>query len=82
LAKQETTPEDERDTTRVQFEMPRRSMDRLRMLKEQTEAGSYAEVFRNALRYYEFLIQQAEEGNEVVVRDKRDPSKNTVIVRP
>lgn len=77
----ETTPEEERETTRVQFEMPRRAMDRLRTLKDKTEAGSYAEVFRNALRYYEFLVQQAEDGNEVIVRNKADASQQTVIVQ-
>jgi hypothetical protein len=82
LARAETTLEDERETTRVQFELPPASMERLRKLKELTEAGSYAEVFRNALRYYEFLIQQAEAGNEVVVQDRSDPEKRTVIVRP
>jgi IS1 family transposase len=74
--------DDERETTRVQFEMPRRSMDRLRHLKDVTEASSYAEVFRDALRYYEFLIEQAEAGNEVIVQDRNDPSKRTVLVRP
>lgn len=82
MAKMETTPEEERETTRVQFDMPRRAMDRLRTLKDKTEAGSYAEVFRNALRYYEFLVEQAEDGNEVIVQSKKDPSQKTVIVQP
>jgi len=79
LAKTETTPS-ERETTRVQFEMPPKSMERLRTLKDATEAGSYAEVFRDALRFYEFLIQQAQEGNEVVVENKKDATKRTLLI--
>lgn len=82
MARTETTHDDGRETTRVQFEMPQRTMERLRMLKDKTEAASYAEVFRNALRYYEFLIEQAENGNEVVIQSKGDPEKRTVIVHP
>ncbi len=55
-------------------------MERLRSLKDKTEAGSYAEVFRNAMRFYEFLVEQAEKGNEVVIEDKDDPTKRTVLV--
>lgn len=75
----ETTLED-RETTRVQFEMPPKSMERLRELKEKTEAASYAEVFRNALKFYEFMIEQAELGNELVIEDPKDKSRRTVLV--
>ena len=80
MAKTETTLKEDRETTRVQFEMPPRAMERLRSLKDKTEAGSYAEVFRNAMRFYEFLVEQAEKGNEVVIEDKDDPTKRTVLV--
>ena len=76
----ETLLDDERETTRVQFEMPSKSMERLRMLKDRTEATSYAEVVRNALRYYEFLVAEAEKGNEVVVEHKDGSNKRTVLV--
>ena len=60
--------------------MAGRSMDRLRVLKDKTEAASYAEVFRNALRFYEFLVNEAEKGNEVVVESKDGSEKRTVLV--
>ena len=54
----------ERATTRVQLEMPPQAMERLQRLKEKTEAASYAEVIRNALRVFEALVQEHEQGAE------------------
>lgn len=60
-----------KSSTRVQFELPEVSMNRLIALKEKTEASSYAEVFKNSLRLYEDLINQFDSGNEFIVRDKK-----------
>ena len=57
-------------TTRVQLELPDKSMERLRALKEKTEAPSYAEVLKNALRLYEILIGEAEAGKVFLLKDK------------
>lgn len=57
-----------RGTTRVQLEMPPQAMERLQKLKDRTEAASYAEVLRNALRLYEALVAEAERGAEFAVR--------------
>jgi len=54
----------ERETTRVQLEMPPQAMERLTRLKEKTEAASYAEVIRNALRVFEALSEEHEKGSE------------------
>jgi hypothetical protein len=54
----------DRSTTRVQLEMPPQAMERLQRLKEKTEAASYAEVIRNALRVFEALVQEHEAGAE------------------
>ena len=54
----------ERSTTRVQLEMPPQAMDRLQRLKDRTEAASYAEVIRNALRLFEALVDEHEKGAE------------------
>jgi len=53
-----------RATTRVQLEMPPQAMERLQRLKEHTEAASYAEVIRNALRLFEALVEEHEKGAE------------------
>jgi Arc/MetJ-type ribon-helix-helix transcriptional regulator len=58
----------ERSTTRVQLEMPPQAMDRLQRLKERTEAASYAEVIRNALRLFEALIEEHGKGSEFALR--------------
>ena len=57
---------------RVQFDLPPRSMERLTLLKEKTEAASYAEVVKNALRLYEAMIAEAEDGKEFLTRDKNE----------
>ena len=54
----------ERSTTRVQLEMPPQAMERLQKLKDKTEAASYAEVIRNALRLFEALVDEHEKGAE------------------
>jgi hypothetical protein len=43
-------------------------MERLKALKDKTEAASYAEVIKNSLRLYEALIGEAEAGNEVLIK--------------
>lgn len=44
--------------TRVQFEFIAPVMQQLRDLKTQTNASSYAEVVRNALKAYESLLNK------------------------
>ncbi len=58
----------ERATTRVQLELPPQAMERLARLKEKSEAASYAEVIRNALRVIEALLDEHEKGAEVQLR--------------
>ena len=53
---------------RIQKDMPPRSVERLKRMQEVTEAASYAEVMKNALRLYEALIEEVEAGNEIMVK--------------
>ena len=62
------TASSERSTTRVQLEMPPQAMERLQRLKEKTEAASYAEVIRNALRVLEALVDEHEKGSEFALK--------------
>ncbi len=59
-----------RKKNRVQLDFAPRSMERLNALKAKTEAASYAEVVKNALRLYEALIEEVESGKQFLVRDK------------
>ena len=56
--------------SRVQLDFAPRSMERLNTLKLKTEASSYAEVVKNALRLYEALIEETESGKQFLTRDK------------
>ncbi|MDE2005570.1 MAG: hypothetical protein KGI51_03295 [Rhodospirillales bacterium] len=55
---------------RVQLDLAPRAMERLNALKLKTEAASYAEVVKNALRLYEALIEETESGKQFLVRDR------------
>jgi hypothetical protein len=59
-----------RASTRVQLELPEKSMERLLHLKELTEASSYAEVIKNSLRLYEAIISEVSSGKEIMLKDK------------
>lgn len=69
----------QKTTTRVQFEMPRKSYERLVELREKIEASSHAEVIRRALQLYEALIEEAENGADISLRSEKD---GEVIYRP
>lgn len=52
---------------RVQVDMPPRSLERLKHLQDITEATSYSEVLRNALRLYEAMILETEAGSKILI---------------
>lgn len=56
--------------TRVQLDFGPLSMKRLNALKLETEAASYAEVVKNALRLYEALIEETRNGKQFLIRDQ------------
>jgi hypothetical protein len=53
---------------RLQFAVPDNVYETLEGLKERTDASSLAEVFRDALRAYAWMVSQFEAGNEVISR--------------
>ena len=46
-----------------------KAANRLTRLREDTDASNDTEVVRNALRLYEWVIEQTKEGNEVYLRN-------------
>ena len=52
------------------MEMAPKTMDRLKTLRDKTEAASYAEVVRRALQLYEAMIEEHEHGSEISIRRK------------
>jgi hypothetical protein len=58
------------ESKRIQFEFPADAVERLDRLKLETTAGTYAELVRNALRVYEWVVDIEKKGFEVgVVKD-------------
>ena len=47
-------------------------------LKDKTEAASYAEVMKNALRLYESMVSQYESGKRLYLKDPQDPQAQLV----
>jgi len=56
--------------TRVQLDLSPRALDRLKELQTKTEATSYAEVVKNALKLYDGLIEEIERGAEFMIKDR------------
>ena len=54
---------------RIHVTLGQRSLELLDWLANTTES-SYTQVFRNGLRLYAALIEEAEKGNEFYVKDK------------
>ena len=52
---------------RKQFSLGQDSVQRLAALKEETHAGSASEVIRNALRVYDYLVQEEKKGHALLV---------------
>lgn len=55
---------------RIQFEFPPDAVERLDRIKQQTNSSSYAELVRNALRVYEWMVDSQKKGFEIgLVKD-------------
>lgn len=67
-------------TTRVQIELSDKAMNRLKGIKQFTEAGSYVEVIKQALTLYERLIKIEEAGGRITVTDKAGGKKQLEIL--
>jgi hypothetical protein len=53
------------DSKRIQFEFSPEALDRLNRMRELTETSSYAELVRDSLRVYEWIIQQDKAGYDI-----------------
>ena len=59
---------------RVQFDFSTEALQRLDAIKEQTGAATRAEVVRNALKVYEWLISEISPDSTIEVVDKNNKS--------
>lgn len=62
---------------RLQIDVSESSFERLKSLKERTEASSYAEVTSKAYRLYDFFVSAQLEGKEIKLIDPK--GQETVI---
>lgn len=58
------------DKGRLNLVLSKSSLERLNRLREKTEASSNADVFKDALRLYEALVEDAEAGKEFLTKDE------------
>jgi hypothetical protein len=64
---------------RLNLLLPDRSAQRLENLKTLTEASSFTEVIRNALRLYEAVELEYEKGHKVQIVDKDGHPLGTLL---
>ena len=53
---------------RITFEFREPSYKRLTSLKTKTESGTYSDVVKQSLKLYEWVVQQAEAGNDLYMK--------------
>jgi len=63
--------EDEKGPSRlrIQLDFSADSFERLEELRRETDESSKAEVIRNAIRFYEWLVEQSKAGRFIEVQD-------------
>jgi len=65
-------PPDTRTPTRkrrLQMDISQAAYDRLNRLKDMTDASSFAEVFRNALKLYQLVAEARLQGKNLALQD-------------
>ena len=56
--------------SRVQIDLTPHAMALLTELKEKTDAATYAEVFRKAMKLYDGIVSEVDRGSEFLIRAK------------
>lgn len=68
----ETQLSGKRGKERVQLDFSPDSLERLEKLKERVGASTRAEVIRQALRLYEWFINETEPDSTILILDRED----------
>ncbi len=63
---------DTKNKERLQFDFTPESLERLDRMKEQSQASTRAEVVRNALRLYEWFLNDVEPEHTIKVFDQNN----------
>ena len=70
LTKSRSEETDDNALRRVQLDLPPRAFERLKQLKTETEASTYAEVIKNALKIYASAVDFQKDGGKFLVQAK------------
>lgn len=65
---------------RMSVDLSSRSYDRLERLREAVGAQSKADVLRDALQIYEWVVQKTQGGGEFFVREKDGEPQQVVLL--
>lgn len=71
----------EKENSRVQFDFAPEALQRLDDIKKKTGATTRAEVVRNALRVYEWLVSEVDPDSTIKVINKRDEATDILKVK-
>jgi metal-responsive CopG/Arc/MetJ family transcriptional regulator len=66
---------------RVQFDFSQEALKRLDEMQERLGAPTKAEVVRNALKLYEWLINEIDPSSTIVIQDKEDKVQFRIPVK-
>jgi len=69
----------ENETTRVQMDLSPSSLERLKRLKKMVEAKNYTDVMKDALRLFEWIVEEESAGSKFVIK-KKDGELETVKI--
>jgi hypothetical protein len=65
---------------RVQMDLPEQSFKRLKDLKDKVEASTYTEVMKDALRLYEFILDNDSAGAKFLIQRTGEPPTEIKIL--
>lgn len=81
LDKKELIPKGEMERHRLQLDFSHEAYERLLMIRELSEARTNAEVVRNALRLYEWFLEQKRKSYKLrLVREDSEEFKEVEII--
>jgi hypothetical protein len=69
-----------RQSRRLQFEFSPDAYQRLDRMRKVSDASSFAELVRNALRVYEWVMQKKHEGYTLALVKEGEPIKSVELI--
>ena len=64
---------------RVQLDMAEETFSFLNDLKNKTNSASRAEVIKNAIFFYDYLVEQVKQNKEIIIRNGTGKEEKLVI---